>query len=259
MLDSCFRRNERSWPPKYSYRRLPLRRSRGVTRAVFGTGRRAALTLAAARRHAARRFEPRAPIFPGPADDIRQLAEHAGQFDLAATQHVGLAERERAQLIVGVLAHEDRPRHQFLSAAADHGGAMAVHQHRVMPPERARQRMAFLLLDDQEIGVAELVVLIPERQVFAHRCAEMEHRHDRLAGDGERHDRRRVVVAHRHDVAARLIDAAVDDPLGVEMDFGAGAPARNRACIRGYRPARSGAASASATTDNGPDRSDGAR
>src|SRR5271170_3028940 len=57
------------------------------------------------RRHAAGRFEPHAPIFPGSADHIRQQAERAGELHLAAVQDVRSAERERAQLIVGVLAH----------------------------------------------------------------------------------------------------------------------------------------------------------
>ena len=133
-------------------------------------------------------------------------------------QRGGSAEHERAQLMLGVLAHEDRARHQFLqSAAADDGGAVAVHQHRRMRSERARQRVALLLLDDQKVRVAELVVLVPKRRMLAHRRAEMEHRQDRLAGDGERHDRRRMVMANRHDIAARLIDAAMNDALGVKM------------------------------------------
>ena len=45
---------------------------------------------------------------------------------------VGVAKRERAHLILGVLAEVDRARNQLLQAAADHGGAVAVHQHHRM-------------------------------------------------------------------------------------------------------------------------------
>src|SRR5208283_2136071 len=100
------------------------------------------------------------------------------------------------------------------------GRAMAIHQHRRMLPERSRQRMALLLLHDQKVRVAELVMLVPERRLLAHRRAEMKDRQDRFAGNAERHDRRRVMMADRHDVLARLIDAAVDDALGVEMHLG---------------------------------------
>ena len=73
------------------------------------------------------------------------------------------AERQRPHLILGVLAHEDRARDQLLQAAADHSGAVAVHHDRGVPAECARQRMALLRLDDQKIGIAELIMLIPER------------------------------------------------------------------------------------------------
>ena len=107
-----------------------------------------------------------------------------------------------------------------LRAAADDGGAVTVHQNGGMGSERPRQRMPLLLLDDQKIGVAEFVLLIPERHVQPARGAEMKHRNDRLAGDAERHHRRRVVMADRPDVAARLIDTAVNDAFGIEVHFG---------------------------------------
>ena len=94
---------------------------------------------------------------------------------------------------------------------------------------------------------------------FADGGAEMKHRHDRLAGDAERQHRRGVMMADRHDVAARLIDAAVNDALGIERHLGGLHRRGNRACIRGYHPARPEAASASARGDNGSDRPDGAR
>ena len=70
-------------------RRLPLRRSRGVTRDDFGTGRRAALA-ALERRGGMRagRFEPHAPIFPGPVDDVGQRVERARELDLAGMQRL---------------------------------------------------------------------------------------------------------------------------------------------------------------------------
>ncbi len=80
--------------------------------------------------------------------------------------------------------------------------------------------MAFLLFGNEEVAVAEFVVLVPERRRFADGGAKMKHRHDRLAGDAERQHRRGVMMADHHDIAARLIDAAVNDALGIERRLG---------------------------------------
>src|SRR5271154_5866519 len=63
---------------------------------------------ALARRHGARRLKPHAPIFPRPDDDVALQAERAGKLDFTAIERLRRAKRERAQLIVGVLAHENR-------------------------------------------------------------------------------------------------------------------------------------------------------
>ena len=87
-----------------------------------------------------------------------------------------------------------------------------------MRAERARERTPLLRLDHQHIGVAELVALVPERHGLPTGGAEVEHGHDGNAGDAERHHGRRMVMAHRRHIETRLIDAAVDHPLGIELD-----------------------------------------
>jgi hypothetical protein len=128
--------------------------------------------------------------------------------------------RKRTQLILGVVAHEDRARHELLHIPADHGGTVPVHQDGGMLTKRASERASLLRLDNQKIGRAEFVVLIPERRLLAHRRTKMKNRDDWLAGDTERHHRRSVMMAHRDHVATRLIDAAVNDALGIEQRFG---------------------------------------
>ncbi len=94
----------------------------------------------AARRPGTRRLEAPAPIFPCPSDDDGHQIDPAGEFDLAAMQRRHCAEHVSTHLIFGILAQEDRTRNELLQAAADHGGAMALHQDHRMSPERASER-----------------------------------------------------------------------------------------------------------------------
>src|SRR5262245_40609499 len=121
------------------------------------------------------------------------------------------AERKRVHQILCVLAKKDRARYQFLQAAADDGRAVPAHEYHGVRPERARERASLFRLGDQQVGVAELIMLIPERRYRADRRAKMEYRSNRLAGDAERHHRWRVMMANRDDIATRLIDATVND------------------------------------------------
>jgi hypothetical protein len=125
----------------------------------------------------------------------------------------------RLELEFGVSAHEDRARHKLAQILAHDGRAVMRHQDSRVGPKRACERAALLRLDHQEIGVPELVMLVPERHGLAHGGPEMKDRHDRHARDGERHHRRRMVVAHRHHVGPRRKDAAVNDALGKELDL----------------------------------------
>ena len=92
------------------------------------------------------------------------------------------------------------------------------HQHGRVGPKRTRERAALLRLDHQQIGVPELVVLVPERHGLAHGGAEMKDRHDGNASDRERQHRRGMMMAHRRYLGPRRKDATVNDPLGKELD-----------------------------------------
>ena len=67
------------------------------------------------------------------------------------------------------------------------------------------------------------------------------------------------MMANCHDIAARLIDCSRGSPARRRDAPSAASPVRNRACIPGYRRARSAKGNATATRDSGPDRSDGGR
>ena len=136
---------------------------------------------------------------------------------------------------------------------------MTVHQHQIVAAKRARQRRALLRFHHQKIGVAEFVVLIPERNACSRCRAQMKNRNERRARDAERHHRRRMMMHHRHHVRPRLVDFAVDDALGIKLLVGR----LHRIGIRDRIPARRRArpvpARAIATKDSGSGRADGAR
>ena len=64
--------------------------------------------------------------------------------------------------------------------------------------------------------------------VSPHAARHVEHRHEGNAGDAERHHRGRVVMADRHDVGPRLVDAAVDHALGIEPHRGGATGSESR-------------------------------
>ena len=140
----------------------------------------------------------------------------AGAFGLAAAQRADLAEQHRAQLDFGIGVRVDRPEHEFAQRGTDQSGAMAPHQNHPVRAERLCQRLAFLRLDHQHVGVAEFVSAVPEWRRRAEHRAHVEHRHELDAGDAERQDRRRVMVADRVDVGPRLVDAAMDHALAIK-------------------------------------------
>src|SRR5581483_9756574 len=108
-------------------------------------------------------------------------------------------------------AQINRTGDELPQGSADDGGAVALHQHHRIAPERARERAALLRFDHEKVGVAKFIILIPERHFFTNRSAEMEDRNDRLAGDAKRHHRRGVMMAYRGDIAARLVDLAMNN------------------------------------------------
>src|SRR5262249_28635406 len=112
--------------------------------------------------------------------------------------------------------------------------------------------------DHQKIGVAELVMLIPERRLFPHRGAQVKDRHDRLAGNAERHDHGRMMMAYRDDVAPRLINGAVNDAFGIKQRFGRSHWLGIERRIQKWPGVRATGARASAATNRGRDAWDDA-
>ena len=144
----------------------------------------------------------------------------ARALGLAAAQRADPAQRHRAQLDFRVGVRVDGAEHEFPQRGADERGAVAPHQHHPVRAERFCQRAPFLRLDHQHVGVAEIVLAVPERRRGAEHRAHVEDRHELDAGDAERQHRGRVVMAHRVDVGPCLIDAAVDDALAVKRQVG---------------------------------------
>jgi hypothetical protein len=86
-----------------------------------------------------------------------------------------------------------------------------------MRAERAGERTAFLGFDHEHVGVAELIALVPERHRLSAGSAQVKNRNDRNARHAERHHRRRMMVADGHHIRSRLVDAAMDDTLRIEL------------------------------------------
>ena len=148
---------------------------------------------------------------------VRPLIERLRHGDLARRQRPDMAEPLGLAQVARIVAGIDRAENQLAQAAGDHRCAMTTHQHHGMAAERAGERGAFLRLDHQQVGVAEIVAAVPERRHRAHGGAEMKHRDHRVAADAERHDGGGVMVADGEHVGPCLVDLAVDDALGIEL------------------------------------------
>ena len=95
------------------------------------------------------------------------------------------------------------------------GCAMAPHQRGATPAHELGQIAPHLHFLDQQRGVAEMVVGIPDRHLVADRCAHVEDRLDLLAGHSERNDAFAVVVHHRHHIRPRFVERAVDESFEI--------------------------------------------
>src|SRR5436305_1966630 len=104
------------------------------------------------------------------------------------------------QLILRVLAHEDRSRDKLAHIGAHNRRTVVRHQDSWMFCKRTRKRAALLRFDHQQIGVSEFVPLVPEWNVLAGCRSEMKHRNDRHAGDAERQHRWGMMMTNRDDV-----------------------------------------------------------
>jgi len=126
-----------------------------------------------------------------------------------------MPERVRGKLMLGILGRIDHAEHKLAQFATDDSRAVPAHHHDRMFPERARERGALLRLHHQQVGVAKLVAAIPEWRALPHCGAEVEHRLKRHAGNRERHDRGRMMMAHGIDVRPRLENLAMDHALRI--------------------------------------------
>src|SRR5580692_11345211 len=159
------------------------------------------------------------PVLPGavervgrdPADDLVDLAG-GENFDLA---HLTQRHGHRLHLQLGAELEIDRHENRMAHRAADHGGAVAAHQRRRLGVDELGEVAAHGHVADQERGVAELVMGIPDRHFVAHRGAHVQQRFQFLAGDAERDRTGRMVVHHGVHVRPRLVDGAVDEALQI--------------------------------------------
>ena len=156
-----------------------------------------------------------APVLPG-AVDVGRGGGVGDLFGLALGQELHLlAHRLGLHLQLGVQLQIDRgvdrgaqigptttqpwPRISAGAALAELLGEVAAHRH------------AF----DQQVGVAELGVLVPDRHLMSDGAAHVHDWPHLPAGDAERDHAGAVVVDHRHHVRPHLIGRAVDEAFEI--------------------------------------------
>ena len=139
-------------------------------------------------------------------------------FDLALGEEFHLlAHRLGLHLQLGVQLQIDRGVDGAAHIGPDHDAAVAAHQAGAALAELLRKIAALVHGADQQVGVAELGVLVPDRHLVADGGAHVHQRPHLVPGDAVGNDARAVIVDHRHHVGPRLIGAAVDRALGVEV------------------------------------------
>src|SRR5215471_13256451 len=103
-------------------------------------------------------------------------------------------------LQLSITAGEDSTEDHFLHGNPNHGRAVPSHQDHPMRSKGTRQRLSLFGPRNDQIGVAEFVALIPERDHSTHRRAQMVDRLQGDAGNAEWHDRTRMMVANGMNV-----------------------------------------------------------
>src|SRR5262249_34455241 len=187
----------------------------GLRRRSLARHRRFAGSHASARRHGAALFESYHPIFPRSRHRVRLLMEPAGHVHFAWCKRADPAHELGVRLILGISAPVDAAKNELAEMAADDGCAVPAHQHHVVVAERAGERGALLRRAHQEIGVAELVLAVPERNARTYHSTEMVDRNERLAGDAVGQHCGRVMMADGDHVRTCLVDLAVNHALGI--------------------------------------------
>src|SRR5262249_54441528 len=157
---------------------------------------------------------PPAPIFPGAVDAVRPGAGE-NLVHLAGGQELDLAHVHGLLLQPRINLEVNRNIDRLPDVLARHGCTVTAHQRGAAGAHALREVAAHVHVLDQQCGVAETVMGIPDRHFVADRCAHMEDGFDLLAGHSEWNDAFAVIVHDRHEVRARLVERAVDESLEI--------------------------------------------
>src|SRR4051812_10000609 len=164
----------------------------------------------------------RAPVFPRPVQPYRLRQHVLRARELAGTEIFHLVGQvHRLGLQPRVHLQVDRGKHHLTQRAARNGAAVPAHERDAVRAQRRGEVPRLGHVHDQHAGIAEPVANVPDRHFLADRGADVQHGPQLHRRDAVRDDGVRMVVHHRADVRAPLVDGAVDETLGVRR-----APAR---------------------------------
>ena len=137
-----------------------------------------------------------APVLPGAVDVGRRRGlDDLVHFALGEEPHL-LADCLGLHLQLCVQLQIDRGVDRAAHVRPDHHAAVAAHQTRGALGELFGEIAALRHGADQQIGVAELLVLVPDRHLVADAGAHVHHRPHLVPGDAVGNDAWAVVVDH---------------------------------------------------------------
>src|SRR5262249_50230579 len=157
---------------------------------------------------------PPAPIFPGAVDAVRPSAR-GNLVHLACRQELDLAHVHGLLLQPRIDLEVDRDIDRVADILTRHGCTMAAHPRSAAGAHAFCEVATHVHVLDQQCGVAETVMGIPDRHFVADRCAHMEDGLDLFACHSEWNDAFAVIVHDRHDVRSRFVERAVDESLEI--------------------------------------------
>ncbi len=155
-----------------------------------------------------------APVLPGAVIAFARVGiGQAGldQVDLAIAEEGDRPQAAGVELQLGVHFQVDGCIDRLAHRTADHGRAVAAHQRAGAAVQHFGEIGAHPFRRDQQVGVAETVLRVPDGDVLAQDAAGMQQRAQPGLGDRERDHAVRMAVNHGLHIGPLRVKRAVDE------------------------------------------------